>query len=79
MRGEGMDGKRCALFKNLVEKVRRAELIHDILYDLDRLDNYMKGDEEFKTDTVASACINIHEVFRGKLLEKFDELIKEEE
>lgn len=66
------------MFKNLVEKVRRAEFIHDYLYDLDRLDNYIKGDEEFKTDTVALACINIHEVFRGKLLEKFDELVKEE-
>lgn len=74
-----MDGKRCALFKNLVEKERKAELIHDLLYDLDRIDNYLKGNEEFKTDTVALACINIHEVFRAKLLEKFDELIKEEE
>lgn len=79
MRGEGMDGKRCALFKNLVEKERKAELIHDLLYDLDRLDGCIKGNEDFKTDTVALACINIHEVFRGKLLEKFDELIKEEE
>jgi len=76
---KGMDGKRCALFNNLVEKERKAELIHDLLYDLDRLDNYMKGNKEFETDTVALACINIHEVFRAKLLEKFDELIKGEE
>ena len=67
------------MFKNLVEKERKAELIHDLLYDLDRLDGYMKGNEEFETDPVALACINIHEVFRAKLLEKFDELIKEEE
>jgi len=76
---KGMDEKRCALFNNLVEKERKAELIHDCLYDLDRLDNYMKGNKEFETDTVALACINIHEVFRAKLLEKFDELIKGEE